>query len=408
MKIKSLFVAVLLVAGVVVPAAQAVDTPVVNSFKFSPQEVDLLDASTSVTFEISASHPNGFETQTTIVTLSGDRGNSIGGVLARIDNPINPKLTTVTYRGIVAIPRDVLTGAYSISASPLKINGNDGFQYTTGEITPSPVRTLIGAESSLLVRNNGELNLGYPTFIGPSYDVNQNVSYKNYLKYTPSNLPIWKVGEIFNPNDFYELQVLGLPLNISSSTPLTCSSSGSDLKLLKEGACEFTVFTIKNKDYASRKSDQIVTITSARTKPVLNLEKILTQDVKEFPKIISIPEVYSPTDGWALPTSLTPTVCVGAGFYVRIVSGGECKLSYQTSESRSFLASDLYTQTFEILKDGKSVVTPTPVATPTPTATPTATPKPVVKKTITCVKGTKTIKKTAISPKCPAGYKLKK
>jgi hypothetical protein len=238
--------------------------------------------------------------------------------------------------------------------------------------------------------------------------VNQNVSYKNYLKYTPSNLPIWKVGEIFNPNDFYELQVLGLPLNISSSTPLTCSSSGSDLKLLKEGACEFTVFTIKNKDYASRKSDQIVTITSARTKPVLNLEKILTQDVKEFPKIISIPEVYSPTDGWALPTSLTPTVCVGAGFYVRLVSGGECKLSYQTSESRSFLASDLYTQTFEILKDGKSVVTPTPVATPTPTATPTATPKPVVKKTITCVKGTKTIKKTAISPKCPAGYKLKK
>jgi hypothetical protein len=50
------------------------------------------------------------------------------------------------------------------------------------------------------------------------------------------------------------------------------------------------------------------------------------------------------------------------------------------------------------------------VAVPTPTATPTpvATVAPVVKKTITCVKGKKSVKKTAISPKCPAGYKLKK
>jgi hypothetical protein len=47
---------------------------------------------------------------------------------------------------------------------------------------------------------------------------------------------------------------------------------------------------------------------------------------------------------------------------------------------------------------------PTPVATPTPT--PTA--NPVVKKTITCIKGTKTIKRTAVSPKCPKGYKVKK
>jgi hypothetical protein len=66
----------------------------------------------------------------------------------------------------------------------------------------------------------------------------------------------------------------------------------------------------------------------------------------------------------------------------------------------------LYTQSFDILKDGQPVVAPTPVVTPTPVATPTA--KPVVKKTITCVKGTKTIKKTAVSPKCPKGYKLKK
>ena len=68
--------------------------------------------------------------------------------------------------------------------------------------------------------------------------------------------------------------------------------------------------------------------------------------------------------------------------------------------------------------------TPTPVATATPTPTPTPTPsetasatptptptvvatvKPAAKKTtITCVKGKKTKKVTAIKPKCPKGYK---
>jgi hypothetical protein len=92
------------------------------------------------------------------------------------------------------------------------------------------------------------------------------------------------------------------------------------------------------------------------------------------------------------------------------MSGGKCVLKYQTEADATYAASDVYTVSFDISKDGLAIVEPTPVATPTPTATPTpvATAKPVVKKTITCVKGTKTVKKTAISPKCPAGYKLKK
>ena len=71
-------------------------------------------------------------------------------------------------------------------------------------------------------------------------------------------------------------------------------------------------------------------------------------------------------------------------------------------------ASDIYTQSFKVKKDGEVLVEPTPTATPAPVATPTPTAKPVVKKTITCTKGTKTVKKTAVSPKCPKGYKLKK
>jgi hypothetical protein len=116
--------------------------------------------------------------------------------------------------------------------------------------------------------------------------------------------------------------------------------------------------------------------------------------------------VYSASEGWVLPASATPTICFASVFYVKLIAGGTCKLTYQTAANATYLASDVTTVSFEILKDGQPVVAPTPVVTPTPVATPTA--KPVVKKTITCVKGTKTIKKTAVSPKCPKGYKLKK
>ena len=57
--------------------------------------------------------------------------------------------------------------------------------------------------------------------------------------------------------------------------------------------------------------------------------------------------------------------------------------------------------------DSPAVVKPAPVVTPQP-----VTPKPVIKPvakatTITCVKGTLSKKVTAVSPKCPTGYKKK-
>jgi len=45
---------------------------------------------------------------------------------------------------------------------------------------------------------------------------------------------------------------------------------------------------------------------------------------------------------------------------------------------------------------------------PTPSPTPKVDIKPIPsQKTITCVKGKQTKKVTAISPKCPVGYKKK-
>jgi hypothetical protein len=89
-----------------------------------------------------------------------------------------------------------------------------------------------------------------------------------------------------------------------------------------------------------------------------------------------------------------------------MVASGTCTLTYQTAATRQFLASDVYTQTFEVIDSNKPVVAPTPVVTPTPAPTPTV--KPVVKRTISCVKGKKTVTRTGTAPKCPKGYKLKK
>jgi hypothetical protein len=86
------------------------------------------------------------------------------------------------------------------------------------------------------------------------------------------------------------------------------------------------------------------------------------------------------------------------------VNAGTCTVTYKTEGNAQYLPSETYKQNIEVLKDNLPVVVPTPE--PTPTATPTVAP--IVKKAIICIKGKKSVKKTAVSPKCPAGYKLKK
>jgi hypothetical protein len=402
MKIKSLFVAVLLMTGVVVAPASANEKPVIDSFNFSPQEIDLSDASTTVNFELIASHPSGIDSSSIILTLTNSSTNTFTTFLKPSD--ANSTSTKVSFKGSITIPRDINPGVYTFSTSGIKNNSSAGYQYETGAIEGRKVRALVGAESGLLVRSGGDLFLDYATFVGPSYDKASGITFLDDSKFSPINVPIWKVGETFDPLKYYEMRVPSLSLSLKSNTTDVCPTDGKILTLKKEGVCSFSVSTQKTKDYLLRNNNQTVTITSARIKPTLIIEKIPNQDVKDLGKSIEFGRFYTPTDGYIVPQSLTPSVCFASGFFVKLISGGTCKLSYQTTPNSEYSASDLYIQSFEILKDGQPVVAPTPAVTPTPT--PTA--KPVVKKTITCVKGTKTIKRTAVSPKCPKGYKLKK
>jgi hypothetical protein len=410
MKIKSLLIVVLLlvgVGGVTTPSAGANNDnqyPTVESFTFTPQEIDLTASNTTVSFELVVSHPSGIDTLSTLLTLTSARNDSLSVYLTRTDQ--NPVITKVTYRGSLSIPRNLNPGVYALTATGVKNNSSAGYQFDTGTIKGPKMRALVGAESELLIRSGGDLNFDYETFIGPTYDSVNPITYKDTVKYNSSVTPLWRVGEKFDPSNYFELRVPTLAMSTSSLTPNVCASDGKVLTFLTTGACSFSISTPKTKDYLQHTYSQTVNIVGARLKPELIIGKIAAQDVKDLGKSIEIFQVYSVSEGYVFPVTLTPAVCYASSFYVKLIAGGTCKLTYQSAANTEFLASDLYTVSFEILKDGQPVVAPTPVVTPTPVATPTA--KPVVKKRITCVKGKKTVKKTAVSPKCPKGYKLKK
>jgi hypothetical protein len=471
MKIKSALVAILLMIGLAPGVAQANVRPVVESFSFTPNDLDLISANTNVVFELVVSHPSGIKNISTLATLIGPNGSSLATYLTRTDSPISLAQAKVTFKGTLTVPQNIVAGAYSVSVAEVNNNSSAGYEYDTGVITPKKLRDLVGAESALLIRNSGDLNLSYDTFVGPTHNTTLSITYNNPAVYNNDNPPIWKVGETYLPSKYFELRVPSLALVISSSTPTICSTDGKELKLISVGNCTFKVSTAKTKDYALKESTQVVTVTAARSKPELVMSVITNQTAKSLPKMIEIFRVFSPTGVYVLPQATTPTVCIVSGFYVQIVGGGTCTLTYQSEANTSYLASDLYKVSFEVTRDpqtltfapattvdiatkslaltatassggavtylttspdncsisgstlnllkaGNCVVTATQSGTSTLAPVTTSvtiiltgtvvTPKPVVtKKTIVCIKGKATKKISGAKPKCPKGWKLK-
>ena len=472
MKIKSALVAILLMVGLAPGVAEANVRPVVESFTFTPNDLDLISANTNVAFELVVSHQGGIKNISTLVTLTGPNGSTIAAYLTRTDTPVNLAQAKVTFKGTLTVPQNIVAGSYSVSVAEVNNNPAVGYEYGTGVITSKKLRDLIGAEYSLLIRNSGDLNLSYDTFVGPTHNTTLGISYNNPTAYNNDNPPIWKVGETYLPNKYFELRVPSLALVVSSSTPTICSTDGKELKLIAVGNCTFKVSTVKTKDYAVKESVQVVTVTAARSKPELVMSVISNQTTKSLPKMIEIFRVVGPTGVFVLPQATTPTVCIASGFFVQIVGGGTCTLTYQSEANTSYLASDLYKVSFEVTRDPQTIsfapVTSADIATKNLTLTATAsgggsvtfaststenctisgstlnllkagnciitasqsgtstlapvstsatitltgivvTPKPVVsKKTIVCVKGKTTKKVSGTNPKCPKGYKVKK
>ena len=342
MKRKSAIVAIALGVSLLwAPTSSANQKPIIESFTFTPNDIDLLNSQATVDIELVVSHPSGISSTSTIATLTSARNFILATNLTRTDSPVNSALTKVIFKGSLVVPRDTATSVYNFSITAIKNNASAGYQYETDALDQKKLRNIIGAEFGLLIRYSGDLNLSYDTFVGPTYD-STGISYNDSAKYNPRVVPIWKVGETFNPSKYYEIRVPSSTFEVSSSTPLVCSSDGKELKLLKEGLCVFIVSTAKTKDYLAKVSNQSVTITAARIKPELKTDKIANQTAKDLPKFFDVFRVDSISEGYVLPKSATPEVCFPIGFSVRIISGGTCTLTYQTKETATYLASDLY------------------------------------------------------------------
>jgi hypothetical protein len=408
MKIKSLLVAASLLFSVAaLPSAFAVEKPTVESFTASKLDVDVTDPDLTIDFEVVISHPKGLENASTLLIFSNSSSITISVPLTRTDSPIDYAKTKVTYKGKLTLPRSLNPGVYTYSIDGVRNNIDSGTRFPTGIVNGPVVRTLKNAESGILVRSNGFLNLDYETINGPAYGSQSGISYLNAAKYTTVPAPIWKVGEIFNPADYFELSVDGVELSISTLSPRVCTANGKTLTLIAEGECQYKVSTAKTKDYLEKSKVLSATITAARTAQVLKIENVAPIKPTSLPTSILLSPVYASGTSaveYVMPKSITPTICEAGGYVLKIVNSGTCTVTYKTEGNSQFLPSETYRQNIEILRDNLPAVTPTP--TSTPTATPTA--KPVVKKTISCVKGKKTVTRTGTSPKCPKGYKLKK
>ena len=441
--------------------------PEIVSFTFSPNEIELTAPSTNLKFELVVSHPIGIENSRVTVSLNSAT-SSLTLDLFRTDIPLNKSLKTVTFNGSIDIPRNIKSGVYKVESG--QILGIALRNSLTNPVS-SPFKitkkmnNITGAETDLIIRSGGDLSFDYQTFIGPSHATLLKTA-RDLPKLLKVVTPIWKVGEIYVPTDYYELRVPELELGISSKNPEVCASDGNKLTFISVGSCSYLVFTKKNSNYIYKQDEQLATITSARTTQELVVENLPSQKASNLPKVIQIPRVYSGNFGFLSPKSLTPTICLVSDGFISIFSGGICRYSYQSEANSISLASKVYELEFEITRDAQTIIFALPgtakVSSRSITLTATASSGAVVsystnstgicsitgstlnllasgncsvtatqagtstlapiastatvmltdsvvidKKRITCVKGKSTKKVSGINPKCPKGFKLK-
>ena len=140
MKLKSMLIATSLSLTVLSNLSEAVATeiPIVESFTFSPNEIDLLGADTTLKFELIVSHPFGVENPSSFITIKDSFGNTWGTPIFRTDSLENSTQKKVTYKGVLTLPRTISPGVYTVSASEIRNNKVAGYSYMNRNPGPVP------------------------------------------------------------------------------------------------------------------------------------------------------------------------------------------------------------------------------------------------------------------------------
>ncbi len=462
---------ILILSFISIPSSSAApgffEIPKVESFSVSSDSIELASTDATLEFSLKVSHPIGITSTKTILWFkSRDNKTQLSTELIR-----QPQVAGkfVIFSGKLKFVTSIPTGIYDFYAE--SIEGISGIGVLgnpkTGDIYPEKFNLFLDAEKSVLVRLGGELNLNTKTFVGPTYSSSVSLTDDKPLVFS-SNPPIFKVGEFYNPLNFFVIRVPGMKLKLSSTSPRVCIESEEKLKFIGVGTCNFTLYTEKNKDYLMTMISLSYEISSARVEPRLTIPSILPQKAVNLPRKIDLGLVYNTAAELVIPVTLTPTVCVPSGLSIlTIVSGGQCTLTYQSTESNTYLASDIYTLTFEVIRDPQTITFTLPstanvstrsialsatassggaitysttsagicsitgstlnllrngncAVTATQAGTSTLAPASATatvvlsgaavgnRKTITCVKGKSTKKVSGVNPKCPKGFKIKR
>ena len=331
------------------------EVPKLVSFTVSQKSIDVNTPNSKLIFNLVVSHPVGIRsTKTSLWFKSKDSRISISTTLTKQTALV--AANQYKFVGDLTLDPSFPPGLYDFYAEP--IEGESGSRGTSVPITsnlyPPAFNEFLDGESSVVVRSMGKLNLSTKTFVGPSHTSSIYITDDKPAIYG-SSVPIFRVGEIYEPTKYFIVRVPGIKLNIESLNPAICVKDGDSLKFIAIGTCSYRVYTDANNDYLSSTITLSSEIASARTKPTISIPQVASQDVKNLPKRIETYLVYNTAGIIVQPVTTTPEVCFASFQYITIVGGGKCSLNYQSEATSSSFASDLYTLSFDVKKDTQTI-----------------------------------------------------
>lgn len=337
-----------------------VQKPEVNYLRLSNLEFETTSSNMNLEIELSVSHSAGIFEQSTNFVFGKDSKFSITSTLSRTDKPNQVNQSTVVFKGTIEIPRTFPSGVYQYFAEGVTSNPSRGIgRISTGLIEGEKIRDIYGAEYGVLLRTSGYLDLNTTIINGPSYGIQTGRSYLNPGKYLGAPTPLWRVGEIIDLNNYFEITAKDITYQIVSNTPNICEAREKTLKLVNSGLCTYVIITPRTKNFSQNQISDTVVIENQRSTQELFVSKIPNQKPKSFPFSIKLDSVYASgisSAEYVYPISETKTVCESSLYNLTIYSGGICSLLYQSKGNDKFLPSEKYYQKFEITKLDQELV----------------------------------------------------